>query len=40
LRRGEGATLSFTSGEVLERVAALGDLFAPVATLVQKLPAL
>lgn len=30
--------LSFTSGEVLERVVALGDLFAPVQTLVQELP--
>ena len=29
---------SFTSDEVLERVAALGDLFAPVQTLEQELP--
>lgn len=33
-----GEELSFTAPEVLERVAALGDLFAPTATLVQELP--
>ena len=32
--------LSFSSGEVLERVAEHGDLFAPVAELPQELPAL
>jgi bifunctional non-homologous end joining protein LigD len=31
-------TLSFTSAEVLERVAEHGDLFAPVAELEQELP--
>jgi bifunctional non-homologous end joining protein LigD len=31
-------TLSFTSAEVLERVAEHGDLFAPVAELQQELP--
>ena len=34
-----GAPLSFTAPEVLERVADLGDLFAPTATLEQHLPA-
>ena len=34
----EGAPLSFDSGEVLERVAAMGDLFAEVQTLEQELP--
>jgi bifunctional non-homologous end joining protein LigD len=33
-----GAGLAFTSDEVLERVAAHGDLFAPVQTLEQELP--
>ena len=33
-----GAPLSFTSGEVLARVDEVGDLFAPVAELVQALP--
>ena len=32
--------LSFTSAEVLKRVAKHGDLFAPVLTLKQKLPPL
>jgi bifunctional non-homologous end joining protein LigD len=35
----DGAALSFTAPEVLERVARSGDLFAPVATLEQELPA-
>ncbi|HEX2748290.1 MAG TPA: hypothetical protein VHM91_09860 [Verrucomicrobiales bacterium] len=36
----EGRSLmSFTSAEVLKRVARLGDLFAPVLALKQKLPA-
>ena len=34
----DGAPLSFDSGEVLERVAAMGDLFAEVQTLEQELP--
>lgn len=33
-----GEVLSFTAPEVLERVADLGDLFAPTATLEQELP--
>jgi tRNA U34 5-methylaminomethyl-2-thiouridine-forming methyltransferase MnmC len=32
------APVSFTSDEVLSRVASLGDLFAPVQTLEQELP--
>ena len=34
------AALAFEAGEVLERVAERGDLFAPVLSLVQELPAL
>ncbi|MEM8922577.1 MAG: non-homologous end-joining DNA ligase [Actinomycetota bacterium] len=34
----DGAPLSFEAAEVLERVAERGDLFAPVAELVQRLP--
>jgi bifunctional non-homologous end joining protein LigD len=34
----DGSPLSFESSEVLERVAALGDLFSPVQTLQQELP--
>jgi bifunctional non-homologous end joining protein LigD len=34
----DGSALSFTSSEVLERVAAMGDLFADVQTLEQELP--
>jgi len=34
----DGAPCSFTSDEVLERVAIRGDLFAPVQTLEQELP--
>jgi bifunctional non-homologous end joining protein LigD len=34
----DGQALSFTAPEVLARVADLGDLFAPAATLVQDLP--
>ena len=34
------ALLSFEAGQVLERVAARGDLFAPVLSAVQKLPAM
>jgi bifunctional non-homologous end joining protein LigD len=33
-----GEALSFTAPDVLERVADLGDLFAPTATLEQELP--
>jgi bifunctional non-homologous end joining protein LigD len=36
----KGKALSFESGEVLARVKKMGDLFAPVLTLKQKLPAL
>jgi bifunctional non-homologous end joining protein LigD len=35
---GDPATLSFEAGEVLDRVAEHGDLFAPVLSLAQKLP--
>ena len=35
----EGAALSFTAPEVLERIESLGDLFEPAATQVQHLPA-
>ena len=34
----DGEVLSFTAPEVLDRVAELGDLFAPTATLEQELP--
>ena len=34
----DGAACSFVASEVLERVAAIGDLFAPVQTLEQELP--
>ena len=34
----EGEELSFTAPEVLERVADLGDLFAPTAALAQGRP--
>jgi bifunctional non-homologous end joining protein LigD len=37
-RSGDPADLRFTADQVLERVAAHGDLWAPVAELVQKLP--
>jgi bifunctional non-homologous end joining protein LigD len=37
---GDPETLVFTSSQVLERVARDGDLFAPVLSLVQELPAL
>ena len=40
LDSGDPATLSFETPEVLERVAERGDLFAPVLSLVQELPAL
>jgi bifunctional non-homologous end joining protein LigD len=40
LERGDPAVLSFDAGQVLERVAEHGDLFAPVLSLMQKLPAL
>ncbi len=39
LDAGDPACLSFEAGEVLERVAERGDLFAPVLSLVQELPA-
>jgi bifunctional non-homologous end joining protein LigD len=35
---GNPALLEFEAGEVLERVAERGDLFAPVLSLVQQLP--
>src|SRR4029077_14422842 len=38
LKRKNGKQLSFEAGEVLKRVQKLGDLFAPVLTLKQKLP--
>jgi bifunctional non-homologous end joining protein LigD len=34
----DGEPLSFTAPEVLDRVADVGDLFAPTATLEQELP--
>ena len=37
---GDPGELVFTSADVLERVAEHGDLFAPVETLEQELPAL
>jgi bifunctional non-homologous end joining protein LigD len=40
LRRGDPAALAFRAPEALDRVARLGDLFAPVLSLVQELPAL
>jgi bifunctional non-homologous end joining protein LigD len=40
LRRSNTELLVFTSDQVLERVSKLGDLFAPVLELKQKLPAL
>jgi bifunctional non-homologous end joining protein LigD len=39
-RNGKAKDLSFVSKQVLERVKKMGDLFAPVLTLKQKLPAL
>jgi hypothetical protein len=38
--RGDPALLSFDARQGLERVAEQGDLFAPVLSLIQKLPAL
>ncbi|MCW2998686.1 MAG: ligD [Solirubrobacterales bacterium] len=38
VQAGDAEALVFTPAQVLERVARDGDLFAPVATLVQKLP--
>jgi bifunctional non-homologous end joining protein LigD len=40
LERGDPALLSFDARQGLERVAEQGDLFAPVLSLIQKLPAL
>jgi bifunctional non-homologous end joining protein LigD len=40
LDSGDPAALAFEAGPVLERVAERGDLFAPVLSLVQELPAL
>ncbi len=37
---GDGGALVFEAGAVVRRVQKLGDLFAPVATIVQELPAL
>jgi len=39
LDSGDPSSLSFEYDEVLERVARAGDLFAPVLTLCQALPA-
>jgi bifunctional non-homologous end joining protein LigD len=39
LHSGDAAKLSFEAHAVLERVAQRGDLFAPVLSLVQELPA-
>jgi bifunctional non-homologous end joining protein LigD len=40
VRKGSATNLSFVSKDVLNRVEKMGDLFAPVLTLKQKLPAL
>jgi len=40
LDSGDPAALAFQAGHVLERVSARGDLFAPVLSLVQQLPAI
>jgi bifunctional non-homologous end joining protein LigD len=40
LESGDPDTLSFTAGDVIDRIAEHGDLFAPVATLEQELPKL
>jgi bifunctional non-homologous end joining protein LigD len=40
VRKGKATNLSFVSKDVLNRVERMGDLFAPVLTLKQKLPAL
>jgi hypothetical protein len=40
LQSGDPGALVFAAPQVLERVAERGDLFAPVLSLVQKLPAL
>jgi bifunctional non-homologous end joining protein LigD len=40
VQKGSATTLSFVSNDVLKRVEKMGDLFAPVLTLKQKLPAL
>jgi bifunctional non-homologous end joining protein LigD len=40
VRRPKAADLSFASGEVLKRVEKMGDIFAPVLSLKQKLPSL
>ena len=40
VRRPKAADLSFVSGEVLKRVEKMGDIFAPVLSLKQKLPSL
>ncbi len=40
LDAGDGSQLRFEAGEVLERVSEQGDLFAPVVSLAQELPAL
>ena len=39
-RNGDGELLTFDTDQVLERVIELGDLFAPVASLRQRLPAI
>ncbi|HEV8185226.1 MAG TPA: hypothetical protein VGP40_04660 [Chthoniobacterales bacterium] len=38
LKKKDPKLLTFTSDQVLERVAELGDLFEPIETLKQKLP--
>src|ERR1700693_5088160 len=40
VRRPKAADLSFASGDVLKRVEKMGDIFAPVLSLKQKLPSL
>ena len=40
LESGDPDALSFTAGDVIDRIAEHGDLFAPVATLEQELPKL
>jgi bifunctional non-homologous end joining protein LigD len=40
LERGDAKLLAFEASEVLQRVADKGDLFAPVLSLIQKLPSL
>ena len=39
VKAGDAEKLTFEGGELVKRVAKVGDLFAPVLTLKQKLPA-